>query len=43
MHIGQLMSASRIGRVRVKHFQAIHHFSVDVAHGLALLFGSDMH
>src|SRR5262249_47195835 len=24
---------------RVKHFQAIHHFSVDVAHGLALLFG----
>ena len=25
--------------VRVKHFQAIHHSSVDVAHGLALLFG----
>jgi len=24
---------------RVKHFQAIHHSSVDVAHGLALLFG----
>jgi hypothetical protein len=23
----------------VKRFQAIHHFSVDVAHGLALLFG----
>ena len=23
----------------VKHFQAIHHRSVDVAHGLALLFG----
>ena len=23
----------------VKHFQAIHHCSVDVAHGLALLFG----
>src|SRR6266516_4160721 len=23
----------------VKHFQAIHHSSVDVAHGLALLFG----
>jgi hypothetical protein len=22
-----------------KHFQAIHHFNVDVAHGLALLFG----
>src|SRR5262245_13025055 len=25
--------------VWVKHFQAIHHLSVDVAHGLALLFG----
>jgi len=25
--------------VWVKHFQAIHHCSVDVAHGLALLFG----
>src|SRR5476651_2693510 len=25
--------------VGVKHFQAIHHCSVDVAHGLALLFG----
>src|SRR5476649_289106 len=24
---------------RVKHFQAIHHYSVDVAHGLVLLFG----
>src|SRR6266852_1090644 len=24
---------------RVKHFQTIHHYSVDVAHGLALLFG----
>ena len=24
---------------RVKHFQAIHHHSVDVAHGLVLLFG----
>jgi hypothetical protein len=23
----------------VKHFQAIHHSSVDVAHGLSLLFG----
>jgi hypothetical protein len=23
----------------VKHFQAIHHCSVDVAHGLVLLFG----
>jgi len=25
--------------VEVKHFQAIHHCSVNVAHGLALLFG----
>src|SRR6516225_160901 len=25
--------------VRVKHFQTIHHYSVDVAHGLVLLFG----
>ena len=25
--------------VRVKHFQAIHRFSVNVAHGLVLLFG----
>ena len=25
--------------VEVKHFQAIHHSSVDVARGLALLFG----
>ena len=25
--------------VMVKHFQTIHHCSVDVAHGLALLFG----
>jgi hypothetical protein len=25
--------------VRVKHLQTIHHFSVDVARGLALLFG----
>jgi hypothetical protein len=25
--------------VWVKRFQAVHHFSVDVAHGLALLFG----
>jgi hypothetical protein len=23
----------------VKHFQTIHHYSVDVAHGLVLLFG----
>src|SRR5476649_710886 len=25
--------------VGVKHFQTIHHYSVDVSHGLALLFG----
>jgi hypothetical protein len=25
--------------VGVKHFQAIHHCSVDVTHGLALLYG----
>ena len=25
--------------IRVKHFQAIHHYSVDVARGLVLLFG----
>src|SRR5476649_1718119 len=25
--------------VGVKHFQTIHHYSVDVAHGLVLLFG----
>src|SRR5262249_62195022 len=31
---------ARLGTaVWVKHFQAIHHSSVDVAHGLALLFG----
>ena len=23
----------------VKHFQTIHHYSVDVAHGIVLLFG----
>ena len=33
------MSASLIGRSEVKRFQAIHRRSVDVAHGLALLFG----
>ena len=33
------MSASLIGRLGVKHFQTIHRCSVDVAHGLALLFG----
>ena len=37
--LGRLMSASLIGRLGVKHFQAIHHCSVDVAHGLVLLFG----
>src|SRR6266566_5266414 len=26
---------------RVKRFQTIHHYSVDVAHGLVLLFGID--
>ena len=33
------MSASLIRPVRVKRFQTIHHCSVDVAHGLVLLFG----
>ena len=33
------MSASLIGRLGSSAFQAIHHYSVDVAHGLALLFG----
>jgi hypothetical protein len=32
-------SASLIGRLGVKHFQANHHCSVNVSHGLALLFG----
>ena len=31
--------ASLIGRFGVKRFQTIHHYSVDVAHGLVLLFG----
>ena len=31
--------ASLIGHFGVKRFQTIHHYSVDVAHGLALLFG----
>ena len=35
----QPMSASLIGRFGVKRFQTIHHDSVDVAHGLVLLFG----
>ena len=33
------MSASLIGRSGSSAFQAIHHFSVDVACGLVLLFG----
>jgi hypothetical protein len=33
------MSASLIDRLGVKHFQTIQHSSVDVANGLALLFG----
>jgi hypothetical protein len=31
-----------LGPSRVKHFQAIHHFSVDVAHGLAQADGHDL-
>jgi hypothetical protein len=34
------MSTSLIGRFRVKHFQTVRRCSVDVAHGLALLFGT---
>jgi hypothetical protein len=33
------MSASLIGRLGSNAFQTIHHYSVDVARGLALLFG----
>src|SRR5215470_8737790 len=33
------MSASLIGRLRSSSFQTIRHCNVDVAHGLALLFG----
>ena len=33
------MSASLIGRLGSSAFQTIHRFSVDVAHGLVLLFG----
>ena len=33
------MSASLIGRLGSSAFQTIHHYSVDVARGLALLFG----
>ena len=35
--VGSLLFSNR--PVGVKHFQAIHRFSVDVAHGLVLLFG----
>ena len=44
--IGAIGTSRRFLNVRfsnrpfgVKHFQAIHRFIVDVAHGLALLFG----
>jgi len=42
--LADTMSASLIGRLRssafrLSTFQTIHHFSVDVAHGLVLLFG----
>ena len=44
--IDKYVSKIRVSNVRfsnrpfeVKHFQTIHHYSVDVAHGLALLFG----
>jgi hypothetical protein len=36
----RVMSASLIGRLGVKHFQAIRHHSVDVARKLVLLFGN---
>jgi len=35
----EAMSASLIGHSGSSAFQTIHHYSVDVAHGLALLFG----
>ena len=35
----EVEQSSLIGRCRVKHFQTIRRCSVDVAHGLALLFG----
>ena len=43
-HLASFRCAAKFGRFSnrpsgVKHFQAIHHCSVDVAHGLALLFG----
>jgi len=42
--VTSLSATQRFGRfsnrpVGVKHFQAIHHYSVNVAHGLVLLFG----
>jgi hypothetical protein len=37
--VGPLMSAFLIGQLGSSAFQAIHHFSVDVSRGLALLFG----
>jgi hypothetical protein len=36
-HLGYVRFSNR--PAWVKHFQAVHHPSVDVAHGLALLFG----
>src|SRR3974390_3129636 len=33
------MSSSLIGRFGSSAFQTVHHYSVDVAHGLVLLFG----
>src|SRR5262245_34837254 len=37
--IGLLTAASLIGHSASSAFQTIHHYSVDVAHGLVLLFG----
>src|SRR5665647_649328 len=37
--VGAVMSGFSNRPFGVKHFQTIHHYSVDVAHGLALLFG----
>src|SRR5665811_1502378 len=38
-HFAQGCNAFSNRPFEVKHFQTIHHCSVDVAHGLALLFG----
>src|ERR1035437_10054073 len=40
-HLAPVLTVVRFSNrpVGVKHFQTIHHCSVDVAHGLALLFG----